>query len=225
MADNYCPNIKTAIDQAGLSQKEIAITLKVSAATVSDWVSGKKTPTIKNLLSLAEICGTTPGFILGRESFLSAYVKHRQGAMNISEFAQQIGLSEQIVRTAERLDCGRKSPSSCPNALSATDLRELADALNVSFEFIACLHDGIDPRCVQNIAIPDDWAFPAHDYAALKAADFHLFCADKETPTNTLEDKRIMNMLNGLTPENKRKFAEKLEVLLEFQEPTSDSHN
>lgn len=33
-------------------------------------------------------------------------------------------------------------------------------------------------------------------------------------------DAHIMDMIRQLTPENKKKFAEKLEVLLEFQEPS-----
>lgn len=37
------------------------------------------------------------------------------------------------------------------------------------------------------------------------------------------EDVHIMDMIRQLTPENKRKFAEKLEVLLEFQSPDPDS--
>ncbi len=36
-------------------------------------------------------------------------------------------------------------------------------------------------------------------------------------------DAHIMEMLRQLTPENKRKFAEKLEVLLEFQSPSPEA--
>lgn len=50
---------------------------------------------------------------------------------------------------------------------------------------------------------------------------------EKPAPTNgdglSPEDAHIMDMIRQLTPENKRKFAEKLEVLLEFQEPSPDS--
>lgn len=37
------------------------------------------------------------------------------------------------------------------------------------------------------------------------------------------EDARIMDMICQLTPENKRKFAEKLETLIDFQSPAPDS--
>lgn len=71
----------------------------------------------------------------------------------------------------------------------------------------------------------------------LKIADFFNVTTDyllgneeqkeKPAPTNgdglSPEDAHIMDMIRQLTPENKRKFAEKLEVLLEFQEPSPDS--
>lgn len=58
-------NIKKARENAGLSQKEIAITLHVSPPTVSEWESGKKTPTAKNLFELAKICKVSIDFLLG----------------------------------------------------------------------------------------------------------------------------------------------------------------
>lgn len=36
------------------------------------------------------------------------------------------------------------------------------------------------------------------------------------------DDARIMDMIRQLSPENKRKFAEKLEVLIEFQAPAAE---
>ena len=49
---------------------------------------------------------------------------------------------------------------------------------------------------------------------------------DEKEPTPVSEDgplspddARLMDMIRQLTPENKKKFAEKLEVLIEFQSP------
>lgn len=58
-------NIKAARIRANLSQKEIAITLGVSVPTVSDWESGKKFPSGKNLVKLAQVLHTTTDFLLG----------------------------------------------------------------------------------------------------------------------------------------------------------------
>lgn len=60
-------NIKIARTNACLSQKEIAITLGVSVPTVSDWESGKKFPSGKNLVKLAQVLHTTTDFLLGCE--------------------------------------------------------------------------------------------------------------------------------------------------------------
>lgn len=57
--------IKIARLNAGLSQKEIAISLKVSSPTVSDWENGKKFPSGKNLVNLAQMLGTTTDYLLG----------------------------------------------------------------------------------------------------------------------------------------------------------------
>lgn len=58
-------NIKTARMKAGLSQKEIAITLGVSTPTVSDWESGKKFPSGKNLVKLSQVLQSTTDYLLG----------------------------------------------------------------------------------------------------------------------------------------------------------------
>lgn len=58
-------NIKTARVTAGLSRKEISITLGVSSPTVSDWENGKKFPSGKNLIKLAQILHTSTDFLLG----------------------------------------------------------------------------------------------------------------------------------------------------------------
>lgn len=51
----------------GLSQKQIAIELGVSYPTVSEWESGKKTPTAKNLERLASLLGCSVDYLLGYE--------------------------------------------------------------------------------------------------------------------------------------------------------------
>lgn len=58
---------KVARTNEGLSQKEIAISLGVSVPTVSDWESGKKFPSGKNLVKLAQVLHTTTDFLLGCE--------------------------------------------------------------------------------------------------------------------------------------------------------------
>lgn len=60
-------NIKKAREAAGKSQKEIAITLGVSAPTVSDWEAGKMFPSAKNLVQLADYLNVSTDYLLGHE--------------------------------------------------------------------------------------------------------------------------------------------------------------
>lgn len=60
-------NVKNARINAGLSQKELALTMNVSIPTVSDWESGKKFPKGENLIKLAQILRTTTDYLLGVE--------------------------------------------------------------------------------------------------------------------------------------------------------------
>ncbi|MBQ0038341.1 MAG: helix-turn-helix transcriptional regulator [Clostridiales bacterium] len=60
-------NIRIARINSGLSQKEVAITLHVSAPSVSDWESGKKTPTSDNICKLADLFGVSTDYLLGRD--------------------------------------------------------------------------------------------------------------------------------------------------------------
>ena len=61
-------NIKVARKNAEIGQKEIAINLKVSQSTVSDWENGRKTPSGENLLNLASLLSCDPAYLLGKSN-------------------------------------------------------------------------------------------------------------------------------------------------------------
>ena len=58
-------NIKEARINAGYSQKQVALELKVSIPTVSEWESGKKIPSTSNLKKLCKIFNVSADYILG----------------------------------------------------------------------------------------------------------------------------------------------------------------
>lgn len=60
-------NIKKARMAAGLSQKYVATSLGVAAPSVSNWESGKTSPTPENLSALADLFSVTIDYLLGRE--------------------------------------------------------------------------------------------------------------------------------------------------------------
>ena len=51
----------------GIQQKELAIDLGVSQPTISDWESGRKVPSAKSTMKLADYFGVSVDFLLGRE--------------------------------------------------------------------------------------------------------------------------------------------------------------
>ena len=60
--------IKTCREALGYSQKYVAISVGVSAPTVSMWESGAKDPTRDNLVKLADLFGVTTDYLLEREA-------------------------------------------------------------------------------------------------------------------------------------------------------------
>lgn len=160
-------NLRAAREQAGLSQKEVSIELKVSAPTVSEWESGKKNPNAKNLKQLAYLYGATTDYLLGTNGMLGAYIRQRRGNKSVEDFAKECGISTYLLNGIEN---GFESTSSRggnadrQTCLGTDDLMTLAAGLNVAvgddekvdFWYLACLYGGINPHCVHGISIPAD---------------------------------------------------------------------
>lgn len=58
-------NMKKARIAAGLSQKQVAVSLNVSPPTVSEWESGKQNPSAENLKKLSELYNVPVDYLLG----------------------------------------------------------------------------------------------------------------------------------------------------------------
>ena len=81
----------------GIQQKELAISLNVSQAAVSDWENGKKNPKGQNLKKLADFFGVDEDFILGYGL--------KNPTLFIPDSTSAISQSEQIVQyVLERLN-------------------------------------------------------------------------------------------------------------------------
>ena len=59
--------IKAARERAGLTQRELAKALGISAATMCGYEAGDHAPRPETLLRIADLCGVTTAFLLGRE--------------------------------------------------------------------------------------------------------------------------------------------------------------
>ncbi|MBD5118532.1 MAG: helix-turn-helix transcriptional regulator [Clostridiales bacterium] len=58
-------NMKKAREAAGLNQKQVALALHVSGATVSNWESGEISPKVDNLKALSELLGVSTDYLIG----------------------------------------------------------------------------------------------------------------------------------------------------------------
>lgn len=59
---------KMARELKGFTQKEVALTLKISVQAVSYWEQGERRPSYDILVRLADLYETTTDFLLGRET-------------------------------------------------------------------------------------------------------------------------------------------------------------
>lgn len=64
---------KDARIQSGMSQKDAANHLLVSAATINNWESGRRLPTIEALEKMADLYGVTTDYLLGRDEISKHY--------------------------------------------------------------------------------------------------------------------------------------------------------
>ena len=68
-----------AAKQKGISQKELAKKLGVSASTVSDWANGKTEPKGPNLIKAAEIIGVSVDYLAGGQEVMTGNVHTNNG--------------------------------------------------------------------------------------------------------------------------------------------------
>lgn len=98
--------IKRARINAGLSQKQVAISLQVSIPTVSEWESGKKTPRADNLERLAALFHVSVDYLLGREEAKKEPITTSDDGLDeeLRNFIEKLkGLDEETLLAIEKL--------------------------------------------------------------------------------------------------------------------------
>ena len=100
--DNCPNNILKARQDASLSQKNIALTLGVSAPTVSDWERQKKYPTVENLKRLSDLLGVSVDFLLKRTNSpnFGRSASDRWDGLRLKEFRERFGESVEYAASA-----------------------------------------------------------------------------------------------------------------------------
>lgn len=145
--DIMSTNMKKARLVADLSQKQVALTLGVSAATVSDWESGKQSPTVANLIRLCALYNVSPNYLLGLyDNMLGLYIKKRRGNKSIPDFANFCGVEAYVIEELESSDSINR----------ANHIYSISKKLNVDENYLFCLLDHVNPHRVTNVCIPSD---------------------------------------------------------------------
>lgn len=75
--------LKECREMAGMSQKEVAITMGLASPSISNWERGKTFPTHENLMKLANLYGVTVDFLTGRSDNPHNIVEKEGGAVRI----------------------------------------------------------------------------------------------------------------------------------------------
>lgn len=86
--------IKQCRESAGLTQKEVAIALKISVQSVSYWETGERTPSLDNAVALCELFRCSMNKLLGLPE---------SGAVVNKPPAKGEGLKEKVVNRLDSL--------------------------------------------------------------------------------------------------------------------------
>ena len=115
----------------GYSQKYIAVTIGVSGTIVSQWESGQRLPSKKNLARLADLYGVSTDYLMGRTDKAEPLTAYDTGAalrtvrlaneMSLSDIASIADVSPTVISYWEH----NKPPA------PIAKLKEIANALNI----------------------------------------------------------------------------------------------
>ena len=70
MDANFRSRVETLLKEKGMTQRQLAEKLGVSEVTVSRWMTdgaNGRNPSVQTLQKIADILGTTPNYLLGKE--------------------------------------------------------------------------------------------------------------------------------------------------------------
>lgn len=72
MKNLFSVRLKELLNESGISKRECAANIGVSAMSVSDWTNGKVQPVAENVYALAKFFGVSSDYLLGLEDDFGA---------------------------------------------------------------------------------------------------------------------------------------------------------
>lgn len=121
-------------EKAGYTQKQVAVILKLSGPSVSNWESGKTNPTHENLARLADLYRVSVDYLMGRD------IEETEGTDMTDDEREMWELRE-----AARRDPDRKVLLKLAKNGTAQDVRQAVALIDALRATNSDFYDGDDP--------------------------------------------------------------------------------
>lgn len=95
MQATFAERLRSAMEQAGMNQTEMAVCAGVSKAAISQYLSGKNVPSVERMKKLADAAGVSFDYLMGSGAVLTAAPMKK---VSVRDAARCLGKSEQFVR-------------------------------------------------------------------------------------------------------------------------------
>lgn len=123
-------------EKAGFSQKQVAVILKLSGPSVSNWENGKTNPTYENMARLADLYQVNVDYLMGRDL---------EGKTDVQEEMTDDERELWELREAARRDPERKALLKLAKNGTAQDVRQAVALIDALRATNPDFYDGDDP--------------------------------------------------------------------------------
>lgn len=96
--NTFAERLKYAMEQADMSQSALSEKAGASKAAISQYLSGKNTPSLERIKALADATGVTFDFLMGHGAAPLKEVPPSVKKISVKEAARCMGKSDQFVR-------------------------------------------------------------------------------------------------------------------------------
>ena len=129
--------IRQLREAKGMQQKDLSVDLKVSQPTISDWESGRKTPSAKSVAKLADYFGVSIDYLLGRDTDFQSSIQKNGNIAKLKILREQSG--ETQAELANVLGITRAAYTNIENGKREPDydtIKKLANHFSVTTDYL-----------------------------------------------------------------------------------------
>lgn len=233
---NFSQNLNYLIQQSEITAYKLSQETGIPQAMIGRWKNGQQKPTTENLQKLADYFGVTVDYLLGKESFRYSPTKE------ILEFRKVLGNDYRLqVITTQTCVCKELENG----YLLVVDGRSIdkstgdcnADIEVWNYDQQPFIHESVEEikSVDQLIQKLKEWEDKYRELPPLRPRKQKSFVSDKKAKIQSLNstqkqklitsksdeldpmDKRIIELLHSLTPENRKIALAQLDAMLKIQ--------